>query len=185
MPLRWDHQKAGVRRWTGWSLSLTSEFLATRFASSRFRLKGSSSLVDQRTGFAFVEASLLLWANRAGSLTSAYRKFLGNFEPILAEISVLPGTCGRLDFLDCLIVSLKCLGSVPCGPFLRIKRREEDQAGRVISTTKLHALLRFYLWPINVVVCHDSSGKVNLGRGLALRCFQRLSCPNVAAQHCR
>jgi len=65
------------------------------------------------------------------------------------------------------------------------KRREEDQAGRVISTTKLHALLRFYLWPINVVVCHDSSGKVNLGRGLALRCFQRLSFPNIAAQHCR
>ena len=30
-----------------------------------------------------------------------------------AEISFLPGTVGRLDFLDCLIVSLKRLGERP------------------------------------------------------------------------
>jgi hypothetical protein len=36
-----------------------------------------------------------------------------------------------------------------------------------------------------VVVCHDPSGRINLGRGLALRCFQRLSFPDIAAQHCR
>ena len=33
-----------------------------------------------------------------------------------------------------------------------------NQANRVISTSKLHALLRFHTWPINVVVFHDSNG---------------------------
>ena len=60
-----------------------------------------------------------------------------------------------------------------------------DQAKRVISTTKLSMLPCLHPWPINVVVCHDPSGRINLGRGLALRCFQRLSFPNIAAQHCR
>jgi len=38
--------------------------------------------------------------------------------------------------------------------------------------------------PINVVVYHDPSGRTHLGTGLALRCFQRLSFPNIATQHC-
>jgi len=42
-----------------------------------------------------------------------------------------------------------------------------------------------YPWPINVVVYHEPSGRTHLGRGLALRCFQRLSFPNVATQQCR
>ncbi len=32
---------------------------------------------------------------------------------------------------------------------------ENDQADRIISTGKLHALLRFHIQPINVVVFHD------------------------------
>jgi len=36
-----------------------------------------------------------------------------------------------------------------------------------------------------VVVYHDPSGRTHLGKGLALRCFQRLSCPNIATQQCR
>ena len=35
---------------------------------------------------------------------------------------------------------------------------ENNQANRVISTGKLHALLRFHTRPINVVVFHDSQG---------------------------
>ena len=37
---------------------------------------------------------------------------------------------------------------------------ENDQADRVISTGKLHTLLRFHTRPINVVVFHDSQGKL-------------------------
>ena len=37
---------------------------------------------------------------------------------------------------------------------------ENDQANRAISTGKLHALLRFHTRPINVVVFHDSQGKL-------------------------
>jgi len=55
----------------------------------------------------------------------------------------------------------------------------------VISTTELHALLRLHPWPIDVVVYHDPSGRTHLGRGLALRCFQRLSCPDIATRRCR
>ena len=51
--------------------------------------------------------------------------------------------------------------------------------------TELNVLLRLHPWPINVVVYHDPSGRIHLGRGLALRCFQRLSFPNIATQQCR
>ena len=54
----------------------------------------------------------------------------------------------------------------------------------MISSSKLNPLLGLYLCPIDVVVCHDPSGKTYLGMGLALRCFQRLSLPHVAAQRC-
>src|SRR4029453_7420958 len=64
-------------------------------------------------------------------------------------------------------------------------KRKNDQAKRDISSTELHALRRFHPWPINVVVYHDPSGRIHLGRGLALRCFQRLSFPNIATQQCR
>ena len=35
---------------------------------------------------------------------------------------------------------------------------DKDQAYRVISTGKLHTLLRFHIRPINVMVYHDSQG---------------------------
>ena len=37
-------------------------------------------------------------------------------------------------------------------------RNENNQADRVISTGKLHTLLRVHTRPINVVVYHDSQG---------------------------
>jgi len=46
-------------------------------------------------------------------------------------------------------------------------------------------LLCLHPEPINVVVYHDPSGRSHLGIGLALRCFQRLSFPNIATQRCR
>ena len=58
------------------------------------------------------------------------------------------------------------------------------QDKRMISIAQLNALLHLHRRPINVVVFHDPSGKINLGMSLALRCFQRLSLPHIAAQRC-
>src|SRR6267143_4240987 len=60
----------------------------------------------------------------------------------------------------------------------------KDQAERVISTPELNMLPCLHPEPINVVVYHDPSGRSHLGIGLALRCFQHLSFPNIATQHC-
>ena len=63
--------------------------------------------------------------------------------------------------------------------------KNRNQAERMISSARLNALLHFHLHPINVVVSHDPSGKIHLGNGLALRCFQRLSMPHLATLPCR
>ena len=60
-----------------------------------------------------------------------------------------------------------------------------DQANRAISTGQLNALLRLHLRPIDVVVFHGSQGRPCFEGGFPLRCLQRLSCPNIATQHCR
>ena len=62
---------------------------------------------------------------------------------------------------------------------------ERNQAYRRISTGQLHTLLRFHIQPINVVVYNGSQGKSSFEGGFPLRCFQRLSCPNVATLLCR
>ena len=62
---------------------------------------------------------------------------------------------------------------------------ESDQAYRTISTSKLRALLRFHIWPINVVVFHGSRGRTCFEVGFPLRCLQRLSRPHIATLHCR
>ena len=53
-----------------------------------------------------------------------------------------------------------------------------------ISSARLNALLRVHLHPINLVV---SQGSVipNLEAGFVLRCFQRLSLPDIATLRCR
>ncbi|PMP72831.1 MAG: hypothetical protein C0187_00925 [Calditerrivibrio nitroreducens] len=53
-----------------------------------------------------------------------------------------------------------------------------------MSTGQLNASLRLHTQPINVVVYNGSSGRSNLGAGFPLRCFQRLSIPNMATQLC-
>ena len=67
------------------------------------------------------------------------------------------------------------------------------QASRAISTGQLSASRRLHIPPIYVVVFHGPSGaapKGGAGRsrlegGFPLRCFQRLSRPNVATRRCR
>ena len=66
------------------------------------------------------------------------------------------------------------------------------QASRPISTRQLSLLLaleNLHLGPINLVVFQGSLGRLPCGRshlgvGFTLRCFQRLSLPNVATQRC-
>ena len=53
----------------------------------------------------------------------------------------------------------------------------------IISTPRLHPLLGFHLEPINLMI-FEGSLSPHLGVGFALRCFQRLSIPNVATQQC-
>ncbi len=62
----------------------------------------------------------------------------------------------------------------------RVKKK--GQAERQISISKLKPLQALHLKPINLVVFKVSSGISFLEGGLALRCFQRLSFPNVATQ---
>ncbi len=64
-----------------------------------------------------------------------------------------------------------------------------DQASRPISTGQLHASPRFHLLPIDLVVYQGPlgalrPGRSNLGVGFQLRCFQRLSHPNIATERC-
>ena len=60
---------------------------------------------------------------------------------------------------------------------------------RAISTGKLHALRRFHTRPINLVVYEGSLGALRLGIhdlevSFPLRCFQRLSVPDIATRRC-
>ena len=57
-----------------------------------------------------------------------------------------------------------------------------------ISIRPLNVLLRLHSGPINLVVFKGSyaitAGKSHLEGGFTLRCFQRLSRPNLATQRC-
>ena len=72
------------------------------------------------------------------------------------------------------------------GKFIEIGRKDffEKQDARAISTGQLHPSQGFHLQPINEVVYLGpsglASGRTYLKAGFPLRCFQRLSLPNVA-----
>ena len=53
-----------------------------------------------------------------------------------------------------------------------------------ISTTRLNALLRLHLWPINLLVSKGPIRRPRLEDGFVLRCLQRLSKPDLATQRC-
>ncbi|EDY46972.2 hypothetical protein SSBG_04935, partial [Streptomyces sp. SPB074] len=60
---------------------------------------------------------------------------------------------------------------------------------RPISTGQLHPSQGFHIRPINPVVYWEpyplkGGGNTHLEAGFPLRCFQRLSLPNVANQPC-
>ena len=59
-------------------------------------------------------------------------------------------------------------------------------SSRHISTSTLHSLLNFYSWPINLVIFKVSFKlslrETHLKASFTLRCFQRLSFPDVATQ---
>ena len=58
------------------------------------------------------------------------------------------------------------------------------QAERIISTGPLKPLRVLHTRPINIVIYDDPSGRPSLWVGLALRCFQRLSCRDIATRRC-
>ena len=54
---------------------------------------------------------------------------------------------------------------------------------QTINTPRLNPLPDLHLEPIKVVIC-DLSMISNLGAGFSLRCFQRLSHPDIATRRC-
>ena len=89
---------------------------------------------------------------------------------------------------------LVCVFGVVTGAFFYIDAVlvpiRSGQATRALSTARLRMLPCFYLPPINVVVSHGPSGvlrpgRIHLGQGFPLRCFQRFSRPDRATRHCR
>ena len=83
-------------------------------------------------------------------------------------------------FVTCFYVLLTILTGAVC-----LAVSGSDQANRAISTSQLNALLHLHLWPIDVVVFHGPQGRPCFEGGFPLRCFQRLSRPNIATQHYR
>ena len=51
---------------------------------------------------------------------------------------------------------------------------------RTISTPRLSTLLYLHLAPINLIISQVSQTIPNLEAGFPLRCFQRLSIPDIA-----
>jgi hypothetical protein len=67
---------------------------------------------------------------------------------------------------------------------LRSIRSLSGRRARRISTARLNVLPRLHLQPINLLVSQGSQMKINLRIGFVLRCFQRLSEPDIATQLC-
>ena len=70
---------------------------------------------------------------------------------------------------------------------IRCEETGRDQTSRAISSARLKVSRPVHLRPINVVVSHGPSGglsprNVHLGKSFPLRCFQRLSRPDIATQ---
>ena len=80
--------------------------------------------------------------------------------------------------------SRSCVASASAFGFIAAHAVSRNQVNRAISTGKLHALPHFHTRPINVVVFHGSQGRTSFEAGFPLRCFQRLSFPNVATLRC-
>ena len=78
----------------------------------------------------------------------------------------------------------RCTGALS----LLEKQKKTEAVGQLVPLGS-NTLLRFHLRPIDVVVSHGPSAdksawNIHLGAGFALRCFQRLSVPDIATQQC-
>ena len=70
------------------------------------------------------------------------------------------------------------------------EHQKSDQASRTISTGRLNASPRLHLRPINLVISEGPLASLcwgisHLGASFALRCFQRLSHPDIATRQYR
>src|SRR5687768_14354382 len=63
-------------------------------------------------------------------------------------------------------------------------RRDEGNKRSALSTARLNTLRCVHRPPINVVVYYEPIRRSGLEEGFPLRCFQRLSRPDVATQQC-
>ena len=82
-----------------------------------------------------------------------------------------------------LFVVYACLPREP--QLLRGVISKFPNRNRIISTSRLNALLRVHLKPINLIISQDSQTIPYLKVGFPLRCFQRLSIPDIATRQCR
>jgi hypothetical protein len=64
-------------------------------------------------------------------------------------------------------------------------QRESGQANRPISTSPLSALPHVHAWPITSWSSRGLMGRTVFEEGFTLRCFQRLSVPDIATRRCR
>lgn len=63
-------------------------------------------------------------------------------------------------------------------------RLAQEETRQRISTPRLNASLRFHLVPINLIISEEFQTIPHLEVGFPLRCFQRLSIPNIATRPC-
>src|SRR6266516_7902929 len=118
----------------------------------------------------------------AGSLASTYRFSFRLRQPTLSAFAKSYGVTSNFKASFCLEIFHFPL--LPRNLSGQLIGKVKDQAERVISTPELNMLPCLHPEPINVVVYHDPSGSTHLGIGLGLNCFQSLSLPNIATQHC-
>ena len=131
-----------------------------------------------------------------------------NFGPRPCTVWVLRLVLGVGKFCGCVVLCCVPAGPVPvwCGGWWLFQNRTvgvEQQhrvsphpkgwgcwlSPRPISTSPLNTLPCVHVWPINPVVCRGPypisvGGRPHLEEGFPLRCFQRLSRPDVANQPC-
>ena len=77
-----------------------------------------------------------------------------------------------------------CVYFIQCASRRTIVVCKFPNRNRNISTSQLSTLLCVHLKPINVIISHGSITIPNLEAGFPLRCFQRLSIPDIATEQC-
>jgi hypothetical protein len=88
------------------------------------------------------------------------------------------------------LFTIFCCSLRAAHPAVGFAAGKNGQASRLISTGRLNMLPCLHLRPIDPVVFREPSdppkrkGRPDLRVGLALRCFQRLSCRDVATRQC-